>query len=69
MRAGENVCIHATTPTQDGSAFASVATRWIPSEEVTTGRQTRSAGRAPASRSIEATCWLCSATCASTSSP
>jgi hypothetical protein len=68
IRAGENVCIHAITPTHVGSEFASSMVFSMPTESVSTGRHTTSTG--PSCRSSDSAIsrdWA--ATCLRVSSP
>src|SRR3954452_1465384 len=67
--AGENVCIHVTTPTQVSSLVASSNVRRISSGVVTTGFQTTSTGASTRADSARTTSRDCSATCRSVSSP
>jgi hypothetical protein len=67
--AGENVCIHATTPTQLPAAFASRQTCRIDSGLLTTGLWTTRTGIDASSSSERAISRACSSTRRSTSSP
>lgn len=67
--AGENVCIHAITPTHDGSLFASCMIARMAPESVSTGFHTISALIRPDSPSIRWICWDWAATWSSVSGP
>src|SRR5262249_9175979 len=67
--AGENVCIHATTPTQLPAVFASRQSCRIDSGLLTTGLCTTRTGIAASASSEPATSRACSSTWWSASSP
>ncbi len=67
--AGEKVCIHVMTPTQDGATLASRQTASIASGLLTTGLATIRTGTDSAASNPAAICAECSATVCRTSSP
>ena len=69
IRAGEKVCIQATTPMQSGAASPRGQTARIASSVVTTGLATIRTGMMSVSSSARAISVACSATARSASSP
>ena len=69
IRAGENVCIHAITPTHSSSALASANTRRMASASVNGSRSTIATGMAGLSLSASASLRECSWTWRRVSSP
>ena len=69
MRAGENVCIQAITPTQASAAFASRQAATIASADFRTGRTTIRTGIVDAASNASTTRSALAATWRSASSP